>query len=83
MNWEEKAFIRSSKIRKLILKALMVEELMPSELAKQLKISLPQISENLILMEQKGFVKCLTPNKHNYRIYGLTNKGKEVVKKIK
>ncbi|MBU0569213.1 winged helix-turn-helix domain-containing protein [Patescibacteria group bacterium] len=82
MNWEDKAFIRSSKIRQAILKALLAEELMPSELSKKLKISLPQISENLLLMGQKGFVECLTPNKHNYRIYGLTKKGKQFSKGV-
>ena len=78
MDWEDKAFIRASKIRQEILKALTIEEMLPSELAKKLRISLPQISENLLLMEQKGFVKCLTPNKHNYRLYGITKKGKSL-----
>lgn len=82
MKWEDRAFIRSSKIRKAILRALLVEELMPSEVARKTKISLPQISENLILMEQKGFVECLTPNKHNYRIYGLAKKGKTFAKTL-
>jgi len=82
MNWEDNAFIRSSKIRKAILKALLVGELMPSELAKKTGISLPQISENLIAMEQKKFVQCLTPDKHNYRIYGLTKKGLNLIKSI-
>ena len=82
MNWEEKAFIRSSNIRRQILKALLAEEAMPSELAKKLNISLPQISENLLQMEGKGLVQCLTPNKHNYRIYGLTKKGMAIRKQI-
>jgi len=82
MNWEEKAFLKSSKIRQQIVKALLAKEAMPSELSKKTDISLPQISENLILLENKGFVKCLTPTRHNYRLYGITDKGKKVLDKL-
>ena len=82
MNWEEKAFIKSSKIRQQILKALLSEEAMPSDLSKKLHISLPQISENILLLEKKGFVTCLTPNRHNYRLYGISEKGKSLLKRF-
>lgn len=80
MNWEERIFIKSSKNRKAILDSLKAEPLTVTELAKKLNNHRSTVSQQLIRLEKAGFVKCLTPGRANYRVYGLTQKGKEILK---
>lgn len=79
MDWENKAFIKSSKNRTQILEALKAEPLTVTELAKKLNNHRSTISQQLLRLEKAGFVKCLTPTRANYRIYSLTKKGKGFV----
>lgn len=77
MNWEDKAFIESSRNRKAILNALKNEPMMVTKLAKKLSNHRSTISQQLIQLEKRGFVECKNPKMKNYRIYGLTKKGAE------
>ena len=76
MNWEERIFIKSSKNRAAILKALKAEPLTVTELSKKLNNHRSTISQQLLRLEKAGFVKCLTPNRANYRVYEITKKAK-------
>lgn len=80
MNWEEIAFIKSSKNRLSILNALKNKPLTATELSKKLGNHRSTISQQLLQLEKAGFVKCLTPNRANYRLYGLANKGENFLK---
>jgi predicted transcriptional regulator len=75
VNWEDKAFIESSRNRKAILIALKNEPMMVTQLAKKLNNHRSTVSQQLIQLEKHGFVECKTPKRKNYRIYGLTKKG--------
>ncbi|MFH0714972.1 MAG: winged helix-turn-helix domain-containing protein [Candidatus Diapherotrites archaeon] len=78
MDWESQGFIRSSKNRTQILKAIKAGPMTVTELAKKVNNHRSTISQQLLRLEKEGFVKCLTPKRTNYRIYGITKKGKSV-----
>jgi len=80
MDWHEIIFIKSSKNRKAILKALQKKPMTPTELSKELNNHRSTISQNLIKMEKKKIVECLTPKNKNYRVYGITTKGQKLLK---
>jgi len=81
MSWKDISYIIRSKIRKAVLLELKTPKT-PTMLAKALKTSLPNISRALTQLESKGFVACLTPEEKVGKIYSLTDKGKEALKKI-
>lgn len=47
---------------------------MVTQLAKKVGNHRSTVSQQLIELEKHGFVKCLTPSRKNYRIYGLSGK---------
>jgi len=75
------AFFNRSKVSKLI-----IEKLDSPKTAVMLKKELGKhreaISRSLLQLEKKGYVKCENPKDKNYRYYALTEKGKEVLKKV-
>ncbi|MFH1663879.1 MAG: winged helix-turn-helix domain-containing protein [archaeon] len=82
MDWHEIIFIKSSKNRRAILKALQKKPMTPTELSKELNNHRSTISQNLIKLEKKKIVECLTPKNKNYRVYCITGKGQKLLKKI-
>lgn len=62
-----------------ILKVLRNGPLMVTELSKKLGNHRSSVSQQLLKMEKAGFVQCLTPNRVNYRIYGITKKGLDIL----
>lgn len=81
MLWEDVSYIVRSKIRKSVLLELKTPKT-PTILARTLKTSMPSISRALRQLQSKGFVDCLTPEERVGKIYSLTDKGKDVLKKI-
>ncbi|MBI4044850.1 MAG: ArsR family transcriptional regulator [Candidatus Diapherotrites archaeon] len=81
MDWYELVYLKSSKNRKHVLKALETNALTPTELAKKLDNHRSTISQVLLDLKDHGFVDCKTPKRHNYRVYSITKKGKEYLKK--
>ena len=79
MNWGDKIFVRSSKNRIKILAALKSEPLSVTDIAKKIDNHRSTVSQQLIRLEKEGFVKCLTPNRANYRVYGITTKGTKYI----
>lgn len=75
--WELVSFVKRSKIRSEVLKALISPKT-ATELKKELGVHRSAASRALLEMAKKGLVKCLTPNEKVYRIYQITEKGKEV-----
>ena len=51
---------------------------MPSELSLELGLHISQITRNLIELEKRSIVRCLTPGLRKGRIYTLTDKGREI-----
>ena len=82
MDWYNIVFVKSSKNKKAILKALLAAPMTPAELAKKLNNHRSTISQNLIEMKKRELVVCLTPKNKNYRLYRITKKGKDVLQRI-
>jgi len=81
MDWNAYSFILRSKNRKLVLLSL-TQPKTPSQIARETGILLPHVSRALKELEQKGLVKCLTPNEKLGRIYALTDLGRQILKML-
>ena len=73
-------FIVSSKRRENVLKALKNKPLRPFEIARKTKYKAPNVSKTLFQLEKHGLVECITPNKDSWRVYAITELGKQVLK---
>ena len=79
--WEDYSFIVRGKQRRKIISRLGTPKT-PTELKKETKFSLTNVSRTLVLFEKKGLAKCLTPKEKVGRVYTLTDKGERVRKLI-
>jgi DNA-binding MarR family transcriptional regulator len=79
---EELLPLLKSKLKVQILETLKTGNLSPVLLAKKLNRPRPSISRSIIELEQLGFVECTNPEKDRWRIYKITEKGIEVLKKL-
>ena len=74
------AFISTSKIRKKVLESLLNKDIRQSEISKIVKEKQPNVSRSLRDLEKKELVICLTPEKKAWKIFGITDVGREVLK---
>lgn len=74
--------VRISRYRREVLEELVQEIKSPTELKTQLNIRLNHISRTLAELMQLKLIKCLTPNLGRNRLFTITKKGEEVIKKI-
>lgn len=81
MVWDDIGFVLKSKKRKQLL-FLLEKPRTPTQLSKLMESSLPNVSMKLNDMSKKGLVKCINPADTKGRIFVLTERGKEIVKKI-
>lgn len=79
IDWNEVSFIERGKHRKAILK-LLDKPKTPTQLKKESNLHFNTVSRALIELEKAKFVVCLTPDQKLCRFYGLTNKGKGILK---
>jgi len=77
MDWSKYSFVIRAKNRKLVLLSLSKPKT-PSQLAEELKLSLPHVSRALRELEKEGLVECLTPGEKVGRIYRRTREGDEI-----
>ena len=76
------AFVKTSQMRYNVLKALKKEFLKPSEISKKTKLALSSISRVMAQLEKEKLVVCLTPEKASWRVYEITDLGKQVLKTL-
>jgi predicted transcriptional regulator len=81
MKWDNISFILKSKHRQNLLQ-LHNKPKTPTQLAKIMKTSLANISLKLADLTDKGLIECINPNDLKGRIYRITQKGINVLKKI-
>ncbi|OGJ15949.1 hypothetical protein A3K73_06265 [Candidatus Pacearchaeota archaeon RBG_13_36_9] len=74
------AFISTSKIRKNVLGALSKKDIRQVEIAKSIKEKQPNVSKALADLQKKKLVECLTPEKKAWKVYGITDLGRQVLK---
>ncbi|MDR1721938.1 MAG: helix-turn-helix domain-containing protein [Methanobrevibacter sp.] len=77
------AYIKLSPYRKDLLRFLSENIRIPSEIAKVLDTSPPNVSRLLKGLEEKELIVCLTPNKKIGRLYKATELGNEVLNYFK
>jgi len=82
MSWKDVSFVLKSKKRRELLLLLEIPKT-PTQISKYMKASLPNISLKLSDFIEMELVECINPKDVKGKIYRLTDKGKEVVKKIK
>jgi len=76
-------FLLSSKYRQKIILSLELKIKTPKLISKETDIQINHVSNILKELSEKGLVECQTPNLRKGRIYEITQKGKDFVKKIK
>jgi len=79
--WKYISFVLRAKNRRRIIEALDKPKL-PSQLAQELKIHISHVSRTLSELEKAGLIECLTPDEKVGRLYGLTDKGKKILKEM-
>lgn len=79
--WELVGYVKRSPNR---LKALLLLDspMMPSELGREMKISLTHASKVIRELHSKELVVCLNENLNIGRIYRITAKGKKILTEI-
>ena len=80
--WELIGKIKSSEWRLRVLKILTQGTKMPSELAKEAKISSSHISEVLSFLEEIKLIECKNPGLRKGKIYSITKLGKEILEEL-
>lgn len=83
MCWEDLGTIIASSRRRQILELLAIRAMTPKEISQQLNIHLSQVTRNLRFLEKRDLVLCLAPELRKGRLYGITEKGKSVMDKLK
>ena len=73
-------FILSSKRRAEVLKGLRKKPLRPFEIADKTGYKAPNVSKTLFQLEKNRLVECITPGKKSWRVYSITELGKQVLK---
>ncbi|KHO50611.1 MAG: MarR family transcriptional regulator [archaeon GW2011_AR11] len=76
------AFIITSSVRKKVLLSLKKKPLRQAEIADMIKQKQPNISKVLFDLEKHKLVECLTPEKKAWKVYEITDFGREVLKKL-
>lgn len=75
------SFVSRGKIRKKVLLNLN-KPLTPTQLSEKIKTHRSTTSRTLIELEEKGLVKCITPDENMGRFYELTKQGKKIIEEI-
>ncbi|MDR0911331.1 MAG: ArsR family transcriptional regulator [Methanobrevibacter sp.] len=76
------SFVEISQNRSKILKSLNDGALFPSKIAKNTDIRINQVSTTLKELKEKELVVLLNPDAKIGRYYELTDKGKEIAKRL-
>ena len=78
----EISYVKISKYRTKVMKSLEDEVKIPSKIAKDSDILQNHISAVLKQLKDHEMVECINPEVRKGRLYRLTDKGEEIVKKI-
>ena len=81
VGWDNISFIVRSKNRKIVLKLLDTPRT-PTRIKQETALHFNSVSRAILELEKNKFIKCLNPNQKLSRFYQITNKGKQVLKKI-
>lgn len=80
--WELTSFVKGHT-RKKTLESLASSPKTPTNIAKATELHLSHVSRALRELEERGLVECMTPEATKNRIYRITNKGEEVLERLR
>jgi len=80
--WDKVGYVKRSPNRTKALR-LLESPTMPSELGREIKISLTHASKVVRELNSKKLIVCLNDKLKVGRIYKITSEGKKVLKEIK
>ena len=80
--WDDISFIIRGIHRKEILE-LLDKPKTPTQIKEKTNLHFNSVSRTIIELEKQKFVKCLNPSQKLARFYQITDRGKELLKKIK
>lgn len=75
------SFVSRGKVRKRVLAGL-VKPQTPTQLSKLIKTHRSTTSRTILALEEKGLVKCITPNENMGRYYEISELGKKIIKNV-
>lgn len=76
-NWELYSWvIRGNQRRKVIM--TLGKPKIPTEIKREARMSMTNVSKILKEFRKKGLVKCLTPDERTGKIYELTETGRKI-----
>ena len=78
----EMSYVKISTYRTKVMKSLDDEVKIPSQIAKDSDILQNHISAVLKQLKEHELVECINPEVRKGRLYRLTDKGDELVKKL-
>lgn len=82
-DWDAVGYCLASVYRQRVLRALNDDPAMPSELREELDIDMAAVSEQIGNLRERGLVQLLVPEEtRKGRIYGLTEKGRQVHEEV-
>ena len=79
---KEVGYIQVSSYRTKVMKSLDGEVRMPSQIAKDTNIIQNHLSNTLKQLKEHELVECINPEVKKGRLYRLTDKGEEIIKKL-
>lgn len=82
MDWDLISFITSSKIRFKLLTLLNKKKSTPTSLSKKMDVHVSAVSRTLTELSEKELINCLTDKRTKFKYYEISDKGKELLKKI-
>jgi predicted transcriptional regulator len=80
--WNDYGFVLASEYRKIIIQVLAKKPKTPKQIADETKYNLSHVSRSIRQLEDRGLIKCLTPNRRKGKLYGLTDDGVKVFNRL-
>ena len=73
-------YVKRSQYRSKILKSLVDDVKMPSQIARDTGIVQNHISNSLRQLKEHELIECINPEVRKGRLYRLTDEGEEIIK---
>lgn len=83
VDWTKYGFVIASGYRKNIVLSIGKGPKTPKQISVETKIRLNHVSTIIGVLEEKGIVRCLTPDLSKGKIFDLTDDGRKILKQIK
>lgn len=82
MDVDKFAWLKASKYRQNVLKALGEGPSTPSDIANETGYHLSHVSNTLSELVEKKLIECLTPDRRKGKLYDKTGEGKDLMENI-